>query len=282
MTMDFGDVVRAMKADPSRTFARSEWLYMGKIIGLQRPDEHSANTMPYIWIRTAYGDREPWVATQADMLADDWYERKGSACNYTTDGAVCENGRKVKICDENENLRKAIWNLEKKHDSVNSPSHYCKGGFELGEVLYAWNLPHRRASAVEYIMRAGDKDPAKEREDLRKAIRNLEMELDYMERYGDHHAGRSHRQALQRPDAVVPLVSGRRKGARRIHHTGRGADGCHKSGMRGSDGDMRDSSRSALGGADHREVRNRAIGKPLSKPFPSCAALHNFAFRCKV
>lgn len=169
-----------------------------------------------------------------------------------------------------------------RHDSVNSPSHYCKGGFELGEVLYAWNLPHRRASAVEYIMRAGDKDPAKEREDLRKAIRNLEMELDYMERYGDHHAGRSHRQALQRPDAVVPLVSGRRKGARRIHHTGRGADGCHKSGMRGSDGDMRDASRSALGGANHREVRNRAIGKPLSKPFPSCAALHNFAFRCKV
>ena len=69
-------------------------------------------------------------------------------------------------------------------DPVNSPDHYCKEGFELGEVLYVWGVPHRRASAVEYIMRAGEKDPAKEVEDLRKAIRCLEMELSYMEKYG--------------------------------------------------------------------------------------------------
>lgn len=70
------------------------------------------------------------------------------------------------------------------NDVVNSPSHYCRGGYELGPILYAWGISHRRASAVEYIMRAGAKDPEKEVEDLRKAIRNLEMELEYMERYG--------------------------------------------------------------------------------------------------
>lgn len=70
------------------------------------------------------------------------------------------------------------------NDVVNSPSHYCKGGYELGPILYAWGISHRRASAVEYIMRAGAKDPEKEAEDLRKAIRNLEMELEYMEKYG--------------------------------------------------------------------------------------------------
>lgn len=69
-------------------------------------------------------------------------------------------------------------------DPVNKPNHYCKGGFELGEILYVWGLPHRRASAVEYIMRAGDKDPAKEIEDLRKSIRNIEMEIEYLEKYG--------------------------------------------------------------------------------------------------
>lgn len=69
-------------------------------------------------------------------------------------------------------------------DPVNKPNHYCKEGFELGEILYVWGTPHRRASAVEYIMRAGDKDPAKEVEDLKKAIRCLEMELAYMEKYG--------------------------------------------------------------------------------------------------
>lgn len=71
-----------------------------------------------------------------------------------------------------------------RHDAVMSPSHYCREGFELGEVLYVWGLTHRRASAVEYIMRAGEKATADEVEDLRKAIRNLQMELDYMERYG--------------------------------------------------------------------------------------------------
>lgn len=70
------------------------------------------------------------------------------------------------------------------NDPVNQPNHYCKGGYELGPILYAWGLSHRRASAVEYIMRAGDKDASKEVEDLRKAIRNLEMEIEYMAKYG--------------------------------------------------------------------------------------------------
>ena len=59
------------------------------------------------------------------------------------------------------------------NDVVNSPSHYCRGGYELGPILYAWG-----------IMRAGAKDPEKEVEDLRKAIRNLEMEIEYMQKYG--------------------------------------------------------------------------------------------------
>ena len=69
-------------------------------------------------------------------------------------------------------------------DRVNRPNYYCKQGIELGEVLYVWGIPHRRASAVEYIMRAGEKDPETEVEDLRKAIRNLQMEIDYLQRYG--------------------------------------------------------------------------------------------------
>ena len=73
---------------------------------------------------------------------------------------------------------------KKVDDPVEAPSHYCKGGYELGPMLYVWGLSHRRASAVEYIMRAGDKKSADEVEDLRKAIRNLQMEIEYMEKYG--------------------------------------------------------------------------------------------------
>ena len=73
---------------------------------------------------------------------------------------------------------------KKADDPVEAPSHYCKGGYELGPMLYVWGLSHRRASAVEYIMRAGSKETSDEAEDLRKAIRNLQMELEYMEKYG--------------------------------------------------------------------------------------------------
>jgi len=39
---------------------------------LQRPDEHSKMTEPYLYIRTAQGGLMPWVTSQADVLAEDW------------------------------------------------------------------------------------------------------------------------------------------------------------------------------------------------------------------
>lgn len=72
--MDFGDVVRMLKAEPKRKFARRGWNGRGMYVSLQVPDEDSANTLPYIWMRTAQGDRVPWLASQTDMLAEDWYE----------------------------------------------------------------------------------------------------------------------------------------------------------------------------------------------------------------
>lgn len=80
--MDFGDVIRAMKADPSRRFARKGWNGKGIYIKIQMPDEGSANT-PYLYIVTnelvsdnpdAPRGRVPWLASQTDMLAEDWME----------------------------------------------------------------------------------------------------------------------------------------------------------------------------------------------------------------
>ena len=39
---------------------------------LQRPDAHSKMTLPYIFMYTAQGDNVPWLASQTDMLAEDW------------------------------------------------------------------------------------------------------------------------------------------------------------------------------------------------------------------
>ena len=70
---DFGDVVKKMKYRGGR-FARAGWNGKNMYIELQRPDAHSKMTLPYIYIKTVQGDLVPWLASQTDMLADDWME----------------------------------------------------------------------------------------------------------------------------------------------------------------------------------------------------------------
>jgi hypothetical protein len=60
-------------------------------------------------------------------------------------------------------------------DAVNHPSHYNQNGPEVIELV-RW-LSFNRGNAVKYIARAGKKDPAKEEEDLEKAIWYLQDEL---------------------------------------------------------------------------------------------------------
>ena len=71
--MDFGDVVRIMKNRGGRV-ARAGWNGKNQWIELQVPDEGSKMTLPYIYIKTVRGDLVPWLASQTDMLADDWME----------------------------------------------------------------------------------------------------------------------------------------------------------------------------------------------------------------
>lgn len=51
---------------------RTKWNGKGMWIALQRPDANSANTLPYLFLHTADGNRVPWVASQTDLLAEDW------------------------------------------------------------------------------------------------------------------------------------------------------------------------------------------------------------------
>lgn len=68
--------------------ARHGWNGKGMFVELQVPDEHSKMMSPYLFLtRTAQtcapddanqtppviSDRIPWLASQADLLADDWY-----------------------------------------------------------------------------------------------------------------------------------------------------------------------------------------------------------------
>jgi hypothetical protein len=54
-------------------WSRRGWNGPGQFIELQVPDQHSKMTLPYIFITTVQGDRVPWLASQTDLLAKDWY-----------------------------------------------------------------------------------------------------------------------------------------------------------------------------------------------------------------
>ena len=78
-------------------------------------------------------------------------------------------------------------------DNVNSPEWYRIGRTHLEVIDLTENLSHCRAAAVEYIVRAGKKDPATELEDLQKAAWYIRREI--------------HRLNMQRSIPIPSIVS---------------------------------------------------------------------------
>lgn len=70
--LSFGDALEVLKGGGQ--VSRSGWNGKGMYLELQVPDSHSKMTMPYIFMKTACGGQVPWLASQTDMLADDWTE----------------------------------------------------------------------------------------------------------------------------------------------------------------------------------------------------------------
>lgn len=75
--MDFGYALNALRE--GRAVYRSGWNGKGMWLKLQIPDLNSKMTLPYIYIEypmghPAYPDgaKVPWLASQTDLLSDDW------------------------------------------------------------------------------------------------------------------------------------------------------------------------------------------------------------------
>lgn len=66
-------------------------------------------------------------------------------------------------------------------EMINSPAHYADGKIEVIDFIEDKGLNFHRGNAVKYIARAGKKDPAKEVEDLKKAIWYLNREIKRLE-----------------------------------------------------------------------------------------------------
>ncbi len=69
-TMNFGQAIEALKQ--GKKVARAGWNGKNMHLELQRPDAHSKMTLPYIYMYTAQGDNVPWLASQTDILSEDW------------------------------------------------------------------------------------------------------------------------------------------------------------------------------------------------------------------
>jgi len=69
--MDIGAAILEMRL--GERVARQDWNGPGQYLELQKPDEHSKMTRPYVYIKTVQGDLVPWLASQTDLLADDWF-----------------------------------------------------------------------------------------------------------------------------------------------------------------------------------------------------------------
>ena len=68
--LDFGDALTLLKRGEKIT--RTGWNGKGQYLSLQVPDEHSKMTHPYVYITTVDGTLVPWIASQSDILAQDW------------------------------------------------------------------------------------------------------------------------------------------------------------------------------------------------------------------
>lgn len=66
----FSDALSLLKRGTK--VARAGWNGARMWLDLQVPDENSKMSLPYIYMKTADGKQAPWLASQSDMLAEDW------------------------------------------------------------------------------------------------------------------------------------------------------------------------------------------------------------------
>ena len=68
--MNFGQAIEQLKL--GNKVSRKGWNGKGMWLGLQVPDANSKMSLPYIYMKTADNNLVPWLASQTDMLCEDW------------------------------------------------------------------------------------------------------------------------------------------------------------------------------------------------------------------
>ena len=67
----FEDALTAMRS--GHRVAREGWNGRGMWVFLQLPGQQSKMTLPYLAMKTVDDQLVPWLASQTDLLAEDWF-----------------------------------------------------------------------------------------------------------------------------------------------------------------------------------------------------------------
>jgi len=68
--MNFGEALVELRNGTHVT--RAGWNGQGMYVAMQIPDRQSKMRKPYLYMCPVDGNFVPWVASQSDLLADDW------------------------------------------------------------------------------------------------------------------------------------------------------------------------------------------------------------------
>lgn len=107
---------------------------------------------------------------------------KNNCVNYLIAREGCSHGySEMKKCVANyyNRYEKAA---SKQTDNVSHPSHYTGHPSGIECIQVTEHLSFCRGNAIKYLWRAGQKDRAKEIEDMKKAIWYIEREISLLER----------------------------------------------------------------------------------------------------
>ena len=87
--------------------------------------------------------------------------------------------------EKHEDFMKRQYNLElqanKQSDVIKNPRHYEQYEFEPVSFIMKNELSFWMGNVIKYIMRAGTKENTDEIQDLKKAIRYIEMRINQLE-----------------------------------------------------------------------------------------------------
>lgn len=70
--MDFSRALICIKA--GMKVSRDGWNGKDLSVELQIPDDYSKMKLPYLYLTYPNENRVPWVPTQTDLLAEDWFK----------------------------------------------------------------------------------------------------------------------------------------------------------------------------------------------------------------